>query len=281
MKKLNDNINIFNKEIFHKEEKEKENNDYFKTFLSIFIIIIIIYYIIPLLLSDITFFISNYMEVSPNPENLLINLFKCPEDDYITGRNFESYYKHLLLDYKRKNIISLLKNKKLLDLGSGLNHKLDNSLISILNKKGSNYVKGMDIVEYKEKSPLYINASLFNTGLSNNSIDIILSQYVLYSHINKINDLKKAFIEIYRILRKDGEIRIYPIYYGNYYLGNMKLKKFIDNKFTIKILNPEFYIDKNKILQKNNKFETFGDSYIMESLRHIILKVKTIVFIKK
>ena len=264
-----------------KREKNMSIKEIIKIIFALLVVIIFLYYTVPILAGEAIYLISSYMHFSPNIDNLFIDTFRCCEDTYVTGRNITSYHKHFFPEYTRNKMIKLLIPKRFLDVGSGLNHTIPNSLISILKDKGSRYAKGMDIVEHKKPSSMYIKTSIMKTGLRSNSIDIMTSQYVLYSHIKTIPHLKKSFKEIHRILKKNGQIRVYPIYYGNYYLGDKGLKRYIDKLFDIEIIEPEFYIDKNKILLYGDKLENLGDSYLMEWARHKILRVKTVIFQKR
>ena len=262
------------------KNKDISVKEIIKILFALFIVITFLYYTLPIFIGEAIYLISSYMHFVPNIDNLFIDTFRCCENKYVTGRNITSYNKHFFPGVSRNKMIQTLLSKRYLDVGSGLNHTIPNSLISILKDKGSRYAKGMDIVEQKH-SPIYINASIMKTGLRSNSIDMMTSQYVLYSHIKTIPTLKRAFKEIHRILKKNGEIRVYPIYYSNYYMGDKGLKRYIDNLFDIEIIEPKFYIDKNKTLLHKGKLENLGDSYLMEWARHKILQAKTIIFKKK
>ena len=134
-----------------------------------------------------------------NPENI----FMMNHMKYITGRSIQNYLNHIFPSFKtQKELIAFMKNKKLLDLGSGLNHLINNSLLSKINKEHNTWAKGLDIVSLPP-DPNYIEKSLFDTKIKSNSVDIIISQFVLYSHINSIKLLKKAFTEIHRILKRE------------------------------------------------------------------------------
>ena len=230
------------------------------------------------------YIISNYKQVQINPENLFIDILKKGHMNYVTSRDIYSYLYHLFPELNSTNdLIILLKKKRFLDIGSGLNHLNKDSLLYKLNKKGSKWAKGIEISKFN-KNKSYIHESLYNTKLPDNYIDMIVSHYVLYSHIYDILKLKKTLKETYRILKRTGEIRIYPVYFGNYYLGNNKFKKWINKHFTVKLINPKYYCDKNKILCNypcNEKFEIYSDKHIMEIIRHYVLNVKTVIFIKK
>ena len=229
-------------------------------------------------LSQIFYTLSYNKNTQINPELW----FMKSHMDYITGRNIQSYLHHFFPHLKKKIVLHNLKNKSVLDLGSGLNHLVPNSFLAELDKKNI-WAKGLDVAKLP-RHPLYIKESLYDTKLSSNSIDLILSQYVLYSHISTVKLLKKALREIDRILVKEGEFRVYPVYFGNYYLGDERLKRWIDKKFFINVIEPEFYVDRNKKLCHvpcKGEYEVFKDSYTMELVRHYIMDVKTIVFIKK
>lgn len=229
-------------------------------------------------LSQFFYTLSYNQNTQINPEGW----FMKSHMDYITGRNIQSYLHHFFPHLKKKTLLRDLKNKSVLDLGSGLNHLVPNSFLVELAKKNIR-VKGLDIVKLPPH-PLYIKESLYDTKLPSNSIDLILSQYILYSHIYTVKLLRKALREIDRILVKGGELRVYPVYFGNYYLGNERLKLWIDQKFSINVIEPEFYVDRNKKLCHvpcKGKYEVFKDSYTMEVTRHYIMDVKTIIFTKK
>jgi len=222
---------------------------------------------------------SNKIKMQLNPENI----FMENHMEYITARSLQNYIKHLFPSFtSEKQLLLSIKNKKLLDLGSGLNHMVKSSLITKMNKEPNSWSKGLDIVDLPRHNN-YIKASLYKIPLLPNSVNIIVSQYVLYSHINSIKLIKKAFTEIYRILTVGGEARIYPVYFGNYYFGNNNFKLWILQRFSVNIIQPKFHIDNNKKkcnLPCKGKYKNFSDSYIMEKIRHHVMDVKTIVLTK-
>jgi len=223
--------------------------------------------------------LSNYQESQINPDNFFMNNHM----KYITGRNMQTYLKHLYPSFKyEKCLLKHLRGKKILDLGSGLNHLLPQSFISKLNKQPRTWAKGIDIVNLPNHRN-FLKQSLFHTNLRNSFLDLIVCQYVLYSHVNSVELLKKTFKEVHRILKKGGEIRIYPVYFGNYSLGDKNFEKWIRQRFQVKTIDPSFYIDTQKkkcLLPCTGKYETFSDSYWMEKARHELLDVKTIILKK-
>jgi hypothetical protein len=62
--------------------------------------------------------------------------------------------------------------------------------------------------------------------------------------MDKPKDLIKAYQEMIRLLRKNGEIRIYPVYFGNYHYNNEELIEFLHSKFNIEVKYPKFYPEK-------------------------------------
>ena len=227
---------------------------------------------------------ANQNKKQVNPENLFM---LGGHMDYVTGRNAQSYLRHLFPDYSsEKELVGELRRDKVLvlDLGSGLNHLMNSSLITKLNKgEPGSVAVGLDIVKLPDH-PSFVEASLFKTKLKASSFDIVLSHYVLYSHIETIKLLKKAFVEVLRILRKGGELRVYPVYFGNYFLGDEGFKTWIQDRFEVEVLSPRYYVDRSKkkcLMPCTGEYETFGDSQLMERMRHNQLDVKTVVFIKK
>ena len=68
------------------------------------------------------YIISNYKQVQINPENLFIDILKKGHMNYVTSRDIYSYLYHLFPELNSTNdLIILLKKKRFLDIGSGLN----------------------------------------------------------------------------------------------------------------------------------------------------------------
>ena len=176
----------------------------------------------------------------------------------VTGRSFNYYLKALFPDFiDKKQVLKYIDQKKFLDVGSGINHLRKDSLLYLLIKN-KNIAYGLDI-EKLPKHKNYIQKSIFDTKLKNNYYDFITINNLLYFHLYKSSQIKKALIEMHRILKSGGEMRIFPIFYGNYYYGNKKLRNFINKLFFVRILepktipkeNPIFYID-NEIVESKS-----------------------------
>ena len=198
----------------------------------------------------------------------------------VTSRSLNYYLKALFPDFKdKKSLLKYIGKKKFLDCGSGINHLRTDSLLYALIKK-KNIAYGLDI-ENIPKHKNYVKASLFNTKFKSNTFDLITINNLLYFHLYKTTQIKKALKEMFRVLKPGGELRIFPIFYGNYYYGNKKLRDFINSLFYIRIIspkpipreNPMFYID-NEIV-KSNKVG-LGEINIMKKLESYVVIFKKI-----
>ena len=171
--------------------------------------------------------------------NLTILCNKAP----VTGRTLEGYKRHLFPDIKTKSksqFLDYFKNKNYLDMGSGINHLFEKSLINqILKRK----YKGLAMDLYKFPTPQkhFKSGSVFNTKLKSNTYDIITSQYFLYYWLDDPEKLIKAFKELNRLLKKGGCLRIYPVYYGNYHYNDEDLIRYLESNFNIMLKKPAFF----------------------------------------
>ena len=198
----------------------------------------------------------------------------------VTGRSLNYYLKSLFVDFKTKEaLFKWLKGKKFVDVGSGINHIYDKSLLyKLIHKKHKAY--GLDIAKV-DNNRHYLKKSIFKTGISSNSCDIVAINNLLYFHLHKMSQIKRALKELHRILKKDGELRIFPIFYGNYFLGDDDLKEFVNKLFFVRILTPKNLRNENPIfliddeIVKGDKQVGIGECKIMERLDS-----KTVVFKK-
>ena len=197
----------------------------------------------------------------------------------ITGRTKENYSVHIFPDIK--DILSHLKEKDYLDIACGINHEYPESLLRKLT--GNKKRHGLDI--HNKDTQLgkvkYFNRSIYQTGFKNNSYDCITINNFLYFWESKPTNLLTIFKELYRILKKDGEIRIFPVYYGNYHLENIELHSYLNEHFNIRCLFPKkdyskespIYIENGEIKQTNK-----GNGINEYRLNH---KLMSMVFILK
>ena len=158
----------------------------------------------------------------------------------VTGRGLLSYEKHL---FPEINVFTYLKNKNFLDVGCGINHIYNKSLLYKLQKKNYNST-GLDLYKFPKTYKNFKSGSILNTGLKSNEYDVITSQYFLYYWMDNTKDLLKAYQEMKRLLKKNGEIRIYPVYFGNFHYNDEKLIDYLFSNFDIEVKYPKFYPEK-------------------------------------
>ena len=172
----------------------------------------------------------------------------------ITGRTKKNYEMQLFPDLKQKQkqINAFMKNKDYLDLACGMNHVYEGSLLSSLANPSLATKKvlrhGLDIHELdlenksKEKgirNIRYIQGSVYNMkGLP--KYDVITVNNFLYFWELNPKKILLAFKELFHHLKKDGELRIFPVYYGDYSLNLIELHKFINENFWLSCIQPTY-----------------------------------------
>ena len=155
----------------------------------------------------------------------------------VTGRDEISYKQHLFYDIK--DVYKYLKNKSFLDVGCGINHIYEKALLYKLNKKGYQ-AQGMDLYEFPIEYPNFKSGSIYKIPFLKKSFDVITSQYFLYYWVDDTKELLKAYKEMFRVLKPKGEIRIYPVYFGNFHFNDHKLLTYLINNFHIDVIRPPF-----------------------------------------
>ena len=74
--------------------------------------------------------------------------------------------------------------------------------------------------------------------MKNARIMFILINNLLYLWIDNPKELKKIYANLFSWLKPGSQIRIFPVYFGRYDMYDKNLKKYIESKCTIEILNP-------------------------------------------
>ena len=135
-------------------EKDKNNKiisrkkyvDMCRSLISVIFISIIIIIVLPIILSDIIYLVSNSLHIIPNLENIPMGILTVDEDEYITARSIITYRGHLFPEFKNNNsLVQSLMEKSFLDIGSGANHIYKDSLLYKLIHKNAKWSKGIDI----------------------------------------------------------------------------------------------------------------------------------------
>jgi len=182
----------------------------------------------------------------------------------VTGRSNKLYKNHLFPDNKK-----ISKNAIIVDVGSGLNPYIKHSFIA-KQKNG----RALDIYNVMT-TPLvpYTKGSVFNATRKQLSlkkrVDIVLIHNFFYLWLDTPAKLKKAYTNILKWTKKGSEIRVYPVYFGRYDVYSPSLKKWIDSKFDVKLLEPKHTYERVPMWSaKNNNIEyvpPYDNKYEMTS----------------
>lgn len=158
----------------------------------------------------------------------------------ITGRSFTNYSIQLFPDVKSNKLNSYMKDKDLLDMACGVNHQYKDSFLCKLGKGKKRH--GIDIHSQTDSCishVTYFKGSAFKTKFSANSYDCITINNFMYLWITKASELLVLFKELYRIAKPGAEIRIFPVYFGNYSLDTIDVFTYLNTHFSIQCFLPE------------------------------------------
>ena len=176
-----------------------------------------------------------------------------------TGRSLNNYSIQLFPDIEKSKLLSHLKDKNYLDLACGINHMYNESLLcQLANTSKGKHRHALDIHSNKKslfQNIEYFKGTSFKTNLKSNTYDCITINNYLYFWEYNTKNLIQIYKELFRILKKGGELRIFPIFYSNYYNDNIQLFDLINELFFVRCLRPKkdyskespIYIEKNKI----------------------------------
>ena len=184
----------------------------------------------------------------------------------ITGRSIENYSIQLFPDIDQSKLLKSLLDKDYLDIACGINHLYKDSLLCKL--KGTKKRHGLDIHSSNSvhKNIKYFKGSIYDINFPKNSYDCITINNYMYFWESNPHKLLKMYKELYKILKLNGEIRIFPVYYGNYYYDNIELYNYLNIHFSIQCLRPKKDYSKEApiYLKKGNIRTTKVDSGINE-----------------
>ena len=197
----------------------------------------------------------------------------------ITGRSIQNYSIQLFPDIDQSKLLKSLLDRDYLDIACGINHLYKESLLCKL--KGTKKRHGLDIHSSNSthKKVKYFKGSIYNMNFSKNSYDCITINNFMYFWESNPQKLLQMYKELYKILKKDGILRIFPVYYGNYSCDNIELYNYLNIHFSIQCLRPEkdyskespIYLE-NDIINKtksNNGLNEYKDSH--ELMAHVII----------
>lgn len=199
----------------------------------------------------------------------------------ITGRSMSNYHENIFPDID--NLVKYMNTKNYLDIACGINHEYSESLLRRLS--GKNKVHCLDIHDKTKQieKVKYYKGSIYHTHLQNNMYDCITINNFVYFWEYKISNLINIFKELHRIIKKEGEIRIFPVYYGNYFLDNLELHEYLNKYFMVRCLFPKndyskespIYIEKGDIKQtdKGNGINEYNLNHTLMSQVLILKKI--------
>jgi len=162
----------------------------------------------------------------------LYQLFSLPVIS--TGRSFAYYRKIFFGNRSQREILGSLEGKSVVDVGCGLTPYVSDSMFQVCRENGIDFY-GIDpkFVQGFRLDPLDIakirvvggrgrilsnapglekcfGATADDLPFDDGSIDLILSNFLLYAWILDEDTLANVYREFHRVLTDGGEVRIYP-----------------------------------------------------------------------
>lgn len=154
-----------------------------------------------------------------------------------TGRSFAYYRKIFFGNRSAKEVLKALQGKCVIDVGCGLTPYVSDSMFQVCHRKGIEFygvdpkfsdgvrLRPWDIATIRavggrgrisSRSPgleKCLDASADDIPLEDGSVDLILSNFLLYAWIQDEDLLTGIFREFHRLLGEGGDVRIYPAPY--------------------------------------------------------------------
>ena len=151
-----------------------------------------------------------------------------------TGRSFAYYRKIFFGDRSQREVLNTLEGKRVIDVGCGLTPYVSDSMFQICRKQGIDFfgvdpkfangfrLRPLDVATIRAvggrgkisaQAPgleKCIGAHADDLPFDDGSIDLILSNFLLYAWIQDEAVLAKIYREFHRVLNVGGEVRIYP-----------------------------------------------------------------------
>ena len=152
-----------------------------------------------------------------------------------TGRSFAYYRKIFFGNRSQREVLKTLEGKRVVDVGCGLTPYVSDSMFQICRKQGIDFfgvdpkfadgfrLRRLDVAKIRavggrgKISPQApglekcIGAHADDLPFEDGSIDLILSNFLLYAWIQDETILENVYREFHRVLNDGGEVRIYPV----------------------------------------------------------------------
>ena len=151
-----------------------------------------------------------------------------------TGRSFAYYRKIFFGNRSQREVLRALVGKRIVDVGCGLTPYVSDSMFQICRKQGIEFygvdpkfaagfrVSPLDVAVIRavggrgricpDASGLEncLGATADNLPFDDESVDTILSNFLLYAWIQSEDILENIYREFHRVLNDGGEVLIYP-----------------------------------------------------------------------
>lgn len=219
-------------------------------------------------------------------DELYSSSFPSDDQNHIYSlRNPVGFYQRImvlrsLIKILNRNDIKLSKFNSILDLGCGTGYWLRTIAEIRGNSEG---LKGVDLSEERieqakriDKDIKWMKADMCNLPFNDKSFDFVTA-FVSFMFLTEGKDLKKAVLEVARILRNDGFFLFYDV------LDNKKFQKFTRG-FQIKEIKELFSCTGLRLIDKQTCFRNifrFSTAYLACKIPiEILFLLERIFFLK-
>ena len=151
-----------------------------------------------------------------------------------TGRSFSYYRKVFFGNSSQREVLSALEGKRVVDVGCGLTPHVSDSMFQVCRRHGIEFfgvdpkfsegfkLSPLDVAKIRAvggRGEIYsqapgrekcLSASADDLPFDDGSVDLILSNFLLYAWILDEDILENIYREFHRVLTDGGEVRIYP-----------------------------------------------------------------------
>ena len=204
----------------------------------------------------------------------------------ITGRSLQNYATQLFPDIDPKKVLPYVGTKDYLDVACGINHLYPESLLRNLQGPKTKTKIGLDIhslanaaTNNKVNYTNYTKGSIYKTNFKSGSFDCITVNNFMYFWEQNPHKLLEIYKEIYRLLRVGGEIRIFPVFFGNYSCDNIELFEYLNTHFVIRCLRPKtdyskespVYLEDDEIKQSSASHGLNENRIYHKLMTHVVI----------
>jgi SAM-dependent methyltransferase len=219
-------------------------------------------------------------------DHYLKERFKVSGKIPVTGRSLQNYATQLFPDIETNKVPSYVGAKDYLDVACGINHLYPQSLLRNLQGPKKNTKTGLDIhslananANATDNKVNYTKGSIYKTNFQSGSFDCITVNNFMYFWEQNPHKLLEVYKELYRLLRDDGEVRIFPVFFGNYSCDNIELFDFLNTHFVIQCLRPKtdyskeapVYLEKDELKQSSSGHGLNENRIYHKLMAHVVI----------